>query len=580
MRNILAMLLLMLTVALSGQTLVRILLPDAATAQWLCARGVDWQPAGPGEALAVADDALLDALTARGITWSVAPSPTERYMSGYHSLAQVDSLLAACAVLYPAITQITSLGPTRGNLYLQSGLPAYADYSNDVWCLKLSDNPDVEEDEPNIYFAAAIHAREAISLEVCLRLLKYLVEGYGVDPEVTALVDDNQIWFVPLVNPDGYDVVWSLLNTMQRKNLYDSDESQSYTDSDGVDLNRNFGYFWGPNGTSSDPTSAIYNGTEAWAEPETRHLRDLLRAHNFWGGVTYHACGEEVLYPLGPIDGACSLDHAAMADLADSIAVRTPGVFGGHYAPMQASDYGYTCQGTMGDWSYGEQRIFGYTIELAQNWIPDPTQVDTICSANLAGALYMAHRPERAVLSGHVCSPDSLPLAAQVRVHEIDDQAGCTPVEPVVADSLYGRYWRLLLPGSYTVTYSADGYVTQTFTNVVIDTTGQTILEVTLEPDVAVSDDNAGPAVTLCAWPNPTTTGVSVAFSPALPGSRAQLAVYDIRGRLVRTLSPTDGRAHWDGADANGRPVASGVYLVRLRRGSANTARKILLLRQ
>ena len=75
---------------------------------------------------------------------------------------------------------------------------------NIIWAMKVSDNPGVDDEEPEILFTGVHHAREPISCTACLDFIDYLASGYGTDSLSTFLVRERQIWFVPVVNPDGY----------------------------------------------------------------------------------------------------------------------------------------------------------------------------------------------------------------------------------------------------------------------------------------------------------------------------------------------------------------------------------------
>ncbi len=103
-------------------------------------------------------------------------------------------------------------------------------------------------------------------------------------------------------------------------------------------------------------------------------------------------------------------------------------------------------------------------------------------------------------------------------------------------------------------------------------------------PSSAVADqDHLTPRPALTARPNPFNPRTAIHYAVAAPGT-VRLRIYDPRGRLVRTL--VDGVAPagrhsvvWDGADARGRAVASGVYVVELESGAGRAEARISLLR-
>ncbi|MCK4312037.1 MAG: hypothetical protein KAW88_04815 [Candidatus Cloacimonetes bacterium] len=408
-----------------------------------------------------------------------------RDIAGYRNYLDLTTELNEIATDYPNITQLTSLGNSTCYDYYLSGNSNYSDFPHQVWCLKLSDNPETNEDEPNIFFAAEIHAREPISLEVDMYILNYLVSNYGFIDSVTAWIDSTQIWFIPLMNPDGHKLVTEGWHTYHRKNMRDNNANgiPDSSSADGVDLNRNFGYVWGNYGASNNPNSQTYHGPYEWSEQESVFARDLIYSHKFYAGITYHSYGQYVLYPLGHLPGVCSYDHLIMDELAVDMATTIPRISGvGYYTPMQAVDF-CSCQGTMGDWGYAEQRIFSFTIELATTFIPPESQVDQICEDNLQAALIMLDRVNHSTATGLITDENNEPIIAEIYVTEIDSIGGMTSVEPVRSDSTFGRFYRLLLPGNYTFTFHKDNYANIIKSNIITSENFVTELNICLKPE-------------------------------------------------------------------------------------------------
>ena len=121
------------------------------------------------------------------------------------------------------------------------------------------------------------------------RLLHHYVDNYGSERELTRIVDTTDLWFIPVVNVDGYDYTFTEGNRLWRKNLRDNDGDGQITGQDGVDLNRNFPYKWGYDneGSSAQPTNETYRGAvaglrarDAGADPAVRpraaEVRDQL----------------------------------------------------------------------------------------------------------------------------------------------------------------------------------------------------------------------------------------------------------------------------------------------------------------
>ncbi|MCF7913333.1 MAG: hypothetical protein K9M99_12450 [Candidatus Cloacimonetes bacterium] len=487
-RVIISLLLLIFVMSIlqSEDLLIRLDRPEQHLISWLEENKLSDRITYSRDVLEIlADPEIIEYLADCHIEYEVLKSETDiiRDLENYRSYDEMYADLLNFSETYPEITSLSTLGPSMCHQYYLDGNDNYADFQHEIWCLKVSDNPELEEDEPNVFFASLIHARETISLEVVMTFMEEFFADYSSDPEIAEFVENNQIWFIPLINPDGYKLVHDELHLYHRKNMRDNNENglPDNSSDDGVDMNRNFGYVWGPNGTSSDPGSPLYNGPEAWSELEVQYLRDLIQSRKFWAGVTYHSQGEWVLYPLGNLPGVCSYDHEIMGDLATEMALTIPRISSaGHYTPAQAVNFGYTCQGTMGDWSYSEERVFGYTIELANQYIPnDPVP---ICEDNLEAFRVMLHRLDNRVLTGHVTDPWGTPLVAAVNVIQVDEQAGMTEVEPYRSGAIFGRYFRPLLTGEYDVEFICEGYETELYENLWVSEGGATEQDAILYP--------------------------------------------------------------------------------------------------
>jgi len=212
----------------------------------------------------------------------------EGSMQGYYlyeeMLATVDEMRAKFPNL---ITERTAIG----NHITNDG--------NRIFYLKISDNPDVEENEPEVFYNAVHHAREPNSMSQLIFYMWYLLENYETDDYVRFLVDHTQMYFVPCVNPDGY-----IKNQTEnpnggglwRKNTWRNE----FNEVKGVDLNRNYGYFWGFDNQGSSPNegSQTYRGESAFSEVETQAIRDLCLAHDFKLALNYHTFGNLLIHPL------------------------------------------------------------------------------------------------------------------------------------------------------------------------------------------------------------------------------------------------------------------------------------------
>jgi len=405
-------------------------------------------------------------------------------IAGYHTYDEALAYLQQIANDYPEICTLTDIADSHGKEYFNSGVTGYEDYQHDIWLLKISDNVNENEDEPAVYLMGAHHSREPISTEVVLGIIEHLTSNYGSDDAITAMVDNSEIYLVPMVNPDGHEVVLNQLNTMWRKTVADNngDGQFNYNSNgpDGVDPNRNYGWNWGGDGSSGDPTSDTYHGPSAFSEPGVAAMRDLMNAHQFTTGISYHSYSELVLYPYGYSSTCVAPDEDALRELAVNMGESIPKITGsGHYSPEQSNDL-YPASGVTDDWAYGELGIFCFTVELAQEFIPSASQVPTIISDNLEAALMVVDRANKKTLRGHVYDAETQePIIAEVYIEGIDNTGDFR--KPYMSNEAFGSYYRLLTTGNYSVTFSAYGYIPQTINDISIVDDEATFLDVQLE---------------------------------------------------------------------------------------------------
>ncbi|TCK64035.1 fibronectin type III domain protein, partial [Winogradskyella wandonensis] len=166
-----------------------------------------------------------------------------------------------------------------------------------------NESSTTEGDKPQILYTSMIHSRELASLMGNIYFMWYLIENYDKDPAIKELVDNNELYFIPVVNPDGLrwnEAIASNGGGMQRKNLRPNTNSSSL-DNRGVDLNRNFAYFWGSagSGSSGSPTSSGYRGPAPFSEPETRIVKNFVESRNFKTTVWQHSFANSIPHPYG-----------------------------------------------------------------------------------------------------------------------------------------------------------------------------------------------------------------------------------------------------------------------------------------
>jgi hypothetical protein len=298
------------------------------------------------------------------------------YLDNFHTYDQMLSELQTIEATHPDIVKLYDIGNSwekdRGIV------------DRDIWAMKISDNVDQEEKfECELLYIANHHAREIITPEILMYFINYLVGNYGADEKVTYIVDNRQLWLVPMMNPDGHEYVVDI-DLWWRKNRRDNGDG-TY----GVDLNRNWGYAWGYDNIGSSPytSSETYRGPAPFSEPETQAVRDLALAHKFIVSLSYHSYGQWYLYPWGYTQQRTP-DHQTFAEIGDSLAAYN------NYTPQMGWQL-YLTNGDSDDWLYGEQtqkwKIYAFTPEVGTQFHPDTSVIMKEILENLGPNLYVAY---------------------------------------------------------------------------------------------------------------------------------------------------------------------------------------------
>ncbi len=269
-------------------------------------------------------------------------------------IEQLDEMQRKFPDIISTMTQISNYRTERGN---------------PIWMVKISDNPEVDESsEPKILHTALHHAREPMSVSQMIYFMWYMLENYYKNPFIKALVDNNEIYFVPIVNPDGY-----LLNQQQFPNgggLHRKNRSKLNGQEVGVDLNRNYSYNWGFDniGSSPSPGSELYRGPSEASEPEVQAIQWLCRSVPFEIALNFHAYGDAMLLPFG-YSSVPPSDLKALYSIAYELTRDNLYQVGRSF---EVESVGYFTNGSSDDWMYGEQtqlkkKIFAFTPEIGSS---------------------------------------------------------------------------------------------------------------------------------------------------------------------------------------------------------------------
>jgi len=217
---------------------------------------------------------------------------------------------------------------------------------------------DIPTNVPKIWFNGGQHAREWVSPATTMYIYYQLVTRYGVDPDVTTLLEKVGFVIVPVVNPDGYD--WSWTNSR----LWRKNRRANTGGSFGVDLNRNWDDHWCQQGASRTPSSDTYCGTAPFSEPETRSVSTFLKSlSNVKVAIDIHSYSQLLLRPYGWTSTPPPNDRLLFS-LGAEMATRIRAVSGLTYANEGSWELYYTT-GSADDWAYSKANIsIVYTFEL------------------------------------------------------------------------------------------------------------------------------------------------------------------------------------------------------------------------
>jgi hypothetical protein len=291
----------------------------------------------------------------------------------FHTYSETEAYLDSIAAAFPAITtEKDSIGASLEGRAL--------------WAIKVSDNPDVDEDEGEILFDGVTHAREIMTVEMCLHYLNYLCSNYGVDPLATFLVDNREIWFVPIVNPDGF--VYNETTNPNGGGLWRKNRRLNAGGCYGVDNNRNYSVGWGGINGSPDPCNEQYRGTAPNSEPENQVMEAFIDSRQFTVHQSFHSAAALVLLPWGYDHTVQTPDDSLLRAIGDEMA-RDSG-----YLVGQPGEVLYNAAGNAFDWSYGEttnhDKIFAYTTEISgSGFWPQTSEVPGLLAENLHAHIYM-----------------------------------------------------------------------------------------------------------------------------------------------------------------------------------------------
>ncbi len=392
--------------------------------------------------------------------------------------------------------------PTSDGIIFHKEIIGYSTEENlPFWAVKISDNADVDEDEARILILGQCHAEEIYGVEISMALINcFLNTGIQecfsttIATQVLSNLQNLEIWVVPTHNPEGLRVVHGYEETIDdsvqwlqdvsyRKNkrdvngdnLFNFDNTvEAGSDSDGVDLNRNFNLNWifGDDKYIEDCNGNYcshfdyYRGEAPFSESETRAIRDFALEKQFMVSIAYHSSrsgnvSEKVIYSWEWDGTKFSPDFDIINDIGIKLSthILKDATDGSTYTPTTSKSR----KGNAHDWFYTETGCIQYLIETgtANMQSTDSTHVYQIIEDNFNGVFYMLNRArgnsnnaDKYQVTGIVTDGNTLePVRAEVKILELDGGV----LKPRFTNN-FGRFRRLLNEGNYTLKVIAEGY--------------------------------------------------------------------------------------------------------------------------
>jgi len=366
-------------------------------------------------------------------------------LGSYHSHEAVGELLEGLVDRYPDLCRLESIGQSV--------------QGREILALKISDNPDVDEDEPEIKLASTLHGDEPPGTELCLYFADHLLSEYGQDARVARIVDDLEVWILPLLNPDG-------LTAGTRYNARS------------VDLNRAF----------PDRIQDPVNSPEG-REPEVAAMMAFSADREFALGANFHTGALVVNYPWDSNESGRFVDTPTPDDalfewISTRYAQHNPGMLASTEFPGGISNGAewYVIYGGMQDWSYEWNATLEVTVELSDVSWPSASALPELWDDNRESLLAYVESAFTAVSGGVTdAATGEVVSRAQVQVTGTG--------RPLLVRPASGAFHRMLVPGTYELTFRAPGYDPLTVSGIVVTEGSITPLDVELLPAVAPAQE-------------------------------------------------------------------------------------------
>jgi hypothetical protein len=454
-------------------------------------------------------------------TYSVYCAMMDTFQSRFPSLCRVDTILAAT--------------PNDHSL-----LACY-----------VGSNLDGSEQRPQFFYTSTMHGDEQTGFVMMLHLIDYLLNNYTTDSQVQHIMDHVDLWICPVENPDGMYARND--NTMGSGDSWSWGQSASTrSNANGVDLNRHYPEV-------GQPAKNDY-------EPEIQAMMDFASQHHFVMSANFHGGAELYNFPWD----YWTSDQVAHADeswwwlvgnsFADTCHKYGPtDYFMGDYdsdGPVTPGGDWYTVDGSRQDYMNYFQHCREVTIEISEDKSPSASQLPQFWNSLKHSLLNYVEECLNGFNGTVTDSITGEPLEAEVFVQNHDIN-----FSEVYSYLPEGKYYRPIKSGTYTVTFSAEGYVSKTIQVTTVDGSAQQV-DVQLVPEGYVpGGGEAVNAVTqqqLLVYPDPVGNVMHIYADG--PWQTSDVVMYDATGRHVLNFKMAGENTTVDVSK-----LATGMYIIRFQ---------------
>ncbi|XP_072033505.1 carboxypeptidase D-like [Amphiura filiformis] len=359
----------------------------------------------------------------------------------YHDYVELTYALETLQQMYPEMCDLYSIGQSVDG--------------RELWVLVISGaNPEHHTvGVPEVKYVGNMHGNEAVGREMLLQFAEELLFMYGFDDDITRFVDRTRIHILPTMNPDGFeDAAPGCTGVMGRYNR------------NGYDLNRNFPDYFEENDT---PIQA-----------ETQAIMDWIETESFVLSANLHGGALLANYPydnLSPEDKKKANDTSPYSKAPDDDILRhlalsysqphpTMHVFnetfcggseGGFKDGITNGADWYPVAGCMQDYNYINLGCLELTLEIGCCKYPEEEHLEAYWMENRKSLLEYIKQAHRGVtgivydLFGRYIPNAKVTVVGRDNPYPFRTNAN-------------GEYWRILLPGIYTIMVEKEGYLSQT----------------------------------------------------------------------------------------------------------------------